>query len=136
MYGLFGRRYMSMELRRRNAADVEREWNSSSTRSYRQVSEVLDILAEQCNWHCSLFIPKDAMQVILWNYDYDVAPVDAVVLLARSGWISEAFDDVYTRAVHQTCGEFMACEVSAHKLESKGPDKDKEEKGSIRELHG
>jgi hypothetical protein len=111
MYGLLGRNYMSAELRLRNAAGVEREWNTPATPSYRQVSEVLDILAEQCNWPCSLFIPQDAMRVILWSYDYDLAPVDAVLLLSQSGRISKAFDDVYARAINQTCGEFMASEV-------------------------
>jgi hypothetical protein len=111
MYGLLARNYISAELRRRNAADVAGEWNTPATPSYNQVSAVLGILADQCNWPCSLFIPRDAMRVILWNYDYDLAPVDAFLLLSQSGLISEAFDAVYARAVHQTCGDFMAREV-------------------------
>jgi len=91
----------------RTEIDVARQWSECHLR-YEHVLRLSNIIADQCFWRNSLFIPSDSCDVVFWE-SVDMGPAHALAEMSLESWC-RSFDvivDVYQRSKGMEYRDFL-----------------------------
>jgi hypothetical protein len=106
------RKYNAM-LRQRSFSSVSQKWRAVGI-DLRLVTKVSSIIADECDWANSLFVPEDEATVLFWSRDTDLGDVNALIRLADEHLIMHDYFIVQKRLAGMAFGDFIVCEVAPH----------------------